>query len=192
MGSMTPDPSPRRHLRPHFRGRLFFLRFVVNAFSLAITVAVVPYVYFSGDDRILTWLVASVAFGLLNAFIKPLLQVLMLPFIVVTYGFVVVLINTAILWMVTLLFPDRFHVDTVLMAILAGLVVGLLESFFHTVFGLSAPIMEGGPSVPDGEISDSEDVTIEAEVLAAATEDDPAVLEDAPGADAGQPGAGRP
>lgn len=189
---MRPDPNPRRHVRPHFRGRLFFLRFLVNAFSLAITVAVVPNVYFSGDDRILTWLVASVAFGLLNAFIKPLLQVLMLPFIVVSYGFVVVLINTAILWMVAVLFPDRFHVDTVLMAILAGLVIGVLEGFFHTLLGLSAPIMEDGPSVPDGEISDSEDVTIEAELLAPAAEDDPAVLEDAPDTDAGQPGAGRP
>lgn len=141
-----PRTDSKRHLGLHFRLRPLLLRFVVSALSLALTVLIVPYVYFSGDYRILSWLIISAVFGLLMAFVKPLIQLLLLPLIFVSYGLVVVLINTLIIWMLALVFPDRFHAEHLIWALAAGLVSGLLITLLDDVFGLSPPIIEGGPA----------------------------------------------
>jgi putative membrane protein len=163
-----PRPSSRTHARLHFRVRPLLLRFLANALSLALTAIIVPHVFFAGDYRILSWLLISVIFGLLNAFLKPLLQILMLPLIFVSYGLVVVVINTCLLYALAWIFPQRFHVEHVLWALVGGLVCGLLEGLFQNLLGLSPPILEGGPDTVSDEIARRKDGTLEARMLAAA------------------------
>jgi putative membrane protein len=134
----------QRRVRLHFRVRPLLLRFVVSAVCLALTVILVPNVYFSGDYRVLTWFGISAMFGLLMAFIKPLLQLILLPLIFVSYGIVIVVINTIIIWLLTLFFPERFHAEHLVWALMAGLVSGLLITLLENVFGLSPPIILGG------------------------------------------------
>jgi putative membrane protein len=136
----------------HFAWRLLLLRFFVNAVSLALTAIIVPHIFFAGNYRILTWLLVSAAFGLLNAFIKPLVQVVMLPFMFVSYGLVVVLINAIMLWILDLIFPTRFIVDHVFWALLGGMVFGLLSGFLENLLGLTPPIFEGNPEALREEI----------------------------------------
>jgi RsiW-degrading membrane proteinase PrsW (M82 family) len=78
------------------------------------------------------------------AFVKPLLQLILLPLIFVSYGIVIVVINTIIITLLTLFFPERFHVEHLIWALLAGLVSGLLITLLENVFGLSPPIIQGG------------------------------------------------
>jgi putative membrane protein len=139
------ESRPKRHLRLHFRLRPLLLRWLVSALCLAFTVIVVPHVYFTGSYRILSWLIISAVFGLLMAFVKPLVQLLLLPLIFVSYGLIVVLINTIIIWLLALIFPNRFQVDHLIWALVAGLVSGLLVTLLDDVFGLSPPIIQGGP-----------------------------------------------
>ena len=102
--AMREQPMKRRIPLPrHFNWRALLLRFALNAVALALTAIIVPRISFAGDYRILTWLVISAAFGLLNAFVKPLVQFLMLPFLFVSYGFVVVVINSLMLFLLALL-----------------------------------------------------------------------------------------
>jgi putative membrane protein len=136
--------TPKRHVSLHFRVRPLLLRFIVSAVCLALTVILVPNVYFSGDYRVLTWFGISAMFGLLMAFVKPLLQLILLPLIFVSYGLVIVFINTIIILLLTLFFPARFHVEHFLWALAAGLVSGLLITLLENVFGLSPPIIQGG------------------------------------------------
>jgi putative membrane protein len=136
--------TPTRHVSLQFRVRPLLLRFVVSAVCLALTVILVPNVYFSGDYRVVTWFGISAMFGILMAFVKPLLQLILLPLIFVSYGIVIVVINTIIIWLLTLLFPARFHVEHLVWALLAGLVSGLLITLLENVFGLSPPIIQGG------------------------------------------------
>ena len=138
---MSSTDSKKR-LRLRFRIRPLLVRFVVTALALAITVIVVPNVYMAGEYRILSWLLISVVFGLLVAFVKPLIQLLLLHFIFVSYGLVVVLINTCVLWVLDLVFPARFQVETVVWALVAGAVSGALVGFLENVLGLSPPIVE--------------------------------------------------
>jgi putative membrane protein len=150
----------------HFRVRPLVMRFLVNAVSLALTAIIVPHIFFAGDYRILSWLIISGVFGLLNAFIKPLMQLLMLPLIFVSYGLVVVLINTVMLWLLAWIFPERFHVEHILWALLGGLVCGMLEGFLQNMFGLTPPIVEGGPEGLKEAMARSQRGLVEKELLA--------------------------
>ncbi|MCX6364091.1 MAG: phage holin family protein [Actinobacteria bacterium] len=174
----------------HFRVRPLLLRFLVNAVSLAVTVIIVPHVFFAGDYRILSWLLISAVFGLLNAFLKPLLQILMLPLIFVSYGLVVVLINTVLLWTLAWIFTERFQVQHILWAFVGGLVCGLFEGLLQNLFGLTPPIVEGGPEGLKKEIAKHKHGLLEKELLAVTAEDVPALAEGP--ADADRPGGATP
>jgi putative membrane protein len=188
---MAPRSS-RAHLHLHFRVRPLLLRFLVNALSLALTAILVPHIFFSGDYRILSWLLISTVFGLLNAFFKPLLQILMLPLIFVSYGLVVVLINTVMLWALAWVFPQRFHVQHLLWALIGGLVCGMLEGLLQNLLGLTPPIVEGGPDTLTGEIARRTNGSLKARMLAAAGEGEGAAPDDtATGSDADGPDGGR-
>jgi putative membrane protein len=135
----------RLRLAAHFNWRALLLRFVLNAVALAVTVVIVPKVSFGGDHRILTWLAVSAAFGLLNAFVKPIVQFLMLPFLFVSYGFVVIAINSLMLILLSVIFRNRFQVSGLLMPFVGGAVFGLLSSVLENLLGLTPPITEGEP-----------------------------------------------
>ena len=145
----------RLPLPKHFNWRALLLRFVVNAVALAVTAIVVPQIYFMGDYRILTWLVISAAFGLLNTFVKPVVQFLMLPFLFVSYGLVVVVINSLMLFILSVIFTRRFHVTSLLMAFIGGLVFGLVGSMLENLLGLVPPITDGDISGLRGKIGAS-------------------------------------
>ena len=120
--------------------RAVLVRFGVNVVVLLLTVWIVPHVTFTGQQRILTVLVIAAAFGLLNTFVKPLIQFLVLPFLFVSYGVVVVLINTFVLFLLSLIFR-RFVVDRLVWALVAGIVSGLLGNLLENLVGLRPPIL---------------------------------------------------
>ena len=127
-----------------FNWRFLLVRFLVNAIAVAITAIVTPRIYFV-DRSVWSWLLITAMLGVLNALLKPVLQFLTLRFIFVTYGLVIVLVNTLILLLLSFLFPTRFAVENLWWALLGGLVLGLLSSFLESLLGLTVPI------VPEGE-----------------------------------------
>lgn len=157
--------SSKKHLQLHFRVRPFLMRWLVSAGTLALTVLIVPHVYFSGDYPIISYVVISGVFGLLNAFIKPLFQLLLLPLIFVSYGLVIVVINTVVLWMLSAIFPDRFHVEHILWGIVGGIVSGLIFTLLENLFGLSPPIMLSAPPEVEHEIAEAGPGLVESGIL---------------------------
>jgi len=123
-----------------FNWRFLLVRILVNSLALAVTAAFLPKVYFV-DKTVPNLLFMAITLGVLNALIKPILQALTLHFIVVTYGLVIVLVNAMMLLLLSLLFPDRFAVDSVLWALVGGLVLGLFSSFLESLLGLTMPII---------------------------------------------------
>jgi putative membrane protein len=123
-----------------FNWRFLLVRILMNAIALAITAAVTPKIYFV-DKTVWSWLLMALVLGALNALLKPVLQFLTLPFIFVTYGLVVVLVNSLLLWLLSLIFPNRFAVENLLWALVGGLVLGLLSSFLESLLGLTMPIV---------------------------------------------------
>ena len=182
----------KRHLRLHLRVRPLLLRFIVSALCLALTVLIVPHVFFSGDYRILSWLLISAVFGLLMAFVKPFVQLVLLPLIFVSFGLVIVLINTILIWLLALIFPNRFHVEYIFWALLAGLVSGLLITLLENLFGLSPPIIQGGPEALREQMARAKPGHVEEELLEVAGRGKQKLEDLGSGSDAEHPGEERP
>ena len=127
-----------------FNWRFLLVRILVNAIALALTAAFVPKIYFV-DKSIWNWLLMAIMLGVLNALIKPVLQILTMQFLFVTFGLVIVAVNTLILLALSFLFPMRFAVDNLLWALVGGLVLGLISSFFESLLGLTMPIVPDEP-----------------------------------------------
>ena len=158
--------STSKHLQLHFRVRPFLVRWLVSALTLAITVLLVPHVFFSSPDYIiLSYLIISGVFGLLNAFIKPLFQLLLLPLIFVSYGLIIVVINTVILYLLSMIFPDRFHVEHILWAVVGGIVSGAVFTVLENLFGLAPPIMLSAPESVQHKIDEGGSGLVESGLL---------------------------
>lgn len=71
-------------------------KIIANIIALYVAIAVLSG--FSITGGIFTVLVASVVLMLANVFIKPILKLLSLPFVLLTMGFFMVIINAVILW----------------------------------------------------------------------------------------------
>jgi putative membrane protein len=74
----------------------FILRFLLNAAALAVTFFIVDLCW---NGNIWELLLVAVIFGLVNAFIRPLLTILSCPLIILTLGLFVLVINVALLWL---------------------------------------------------------------------------------------------
>jgi hypothetical protein len=84
----------------------------------------------------------ALALGVLNAFVKPIVQFLTFRFIFASYGLIVVLINAFMLWLLSFLFPQRFGVDKVFWALVGGALIGLLGSLLESLLGVTAPVVD--------------------------------------------------
>jgi len=73
----------------------FILRWLINAVALYLAIRFVPGIAFGGGWLGLFWL--ALIFGLANAFLRPLLQLLTCPLIILTLGLFTLLINMAML-----------------------------------------------------------------------------------------------
>ena len=81
----------------------FLIRTALTGFALWVVTLIVPGIYFVGDDGsvlkgIGIVLVVAMIFGLVNAFIKPIVQILAIPLYILTLGLIHIVINALMLW----------------------------------------------------------------------------------------------
>ncbi len=106
----------------------FLLRVLTNSLAIYLAAYFIPGVTFSGDWKIL--LIAGLALSLINLFIKPILKLVSLPFIVITLGFFSIVINIFLVWLLTKLIPELS-------------VSGFLAFFFLAIMISAANIISG-------------------------------------------------
>lgn len=75
-------------------------------------------------------LVAAVVIGVINTFIRPVIQVLALPFSIVTLGIAAFLINVGLLMLAAAIVPG-FEIDGFLSAAVASILLALVNAFLH-------------------------------------------------------------
>jgi putative membrane protein len=88
----------------------------------------------SYGDSWWTLLIAAVVFTLANAFVKPVLAVLSIPFIVVTLGIFYFLINVLMLYVTDWVVGD-FEIKTFWWGVLAAIIVSIVNGILHMIFG---------------------------------------------------------
>ena len=121
--------------------RLILVRVVISGLSVVLTVILIPGVDFTGWTAGRFWVLA-IAYGVLTALVKPLLEFLALRFLVATYGIVVIVINALLLFLLTKIVRDAIVVDRLWQLLVAGLVVGLVGLVLETIVGASQPVLD--------------------------------------------------
>lgn len=118
---------------------------VANALALGLTVLLLPGIRFTPERLVLALLASGFIFGLLNAFIRPVLQFIMFRFLFITFGLVLIVINFFMLRMLARLTPDWFSSDGILWTLAAAVLVGLFGIVFETLLGLRPPLRDDRP-----------------------------------------------
>lgn len=103
------------------------VRLAINVFALWVVAYLVPGFILS-DLR--ATLVAAVVIGVVNTFIKPIVQLIALPLSVVTFGITAFLINVLLLW-ATSKFVPGFEIASFTTAIIASIVLSLTSWFLN-------------------------------------------------------------
>jgi putative membrane protein len=116
----------------------FLIRAIVAAIAIAVTAIVLPQISY-GDDYT-TLAVVAVIFGLVNGFVKPVVQLLSLPLRMMTLGVIGFVINGALLlgvaWLADNLgytftvggFPPDLTIETLWVAIVGAAVIGIVSA----------------------------------------------------------------
>ena len=129
---------------------------------LCTTVAVGVAAWITGIQYSSTaWLFAvALLLGIVNAFIRPVLLMLSLPFIIVTLGAFILVVNTLLFWLVSGLVPG-FAVQGFWQAFFAALIVSIvnwgMSLVFHTSDGQMHLITHhGAERAVSGRVVDAE------------------------------------
>lgn len=123
-----------------FNWKILLIRILVNAAVLALTVLIIPDIYFV-NRGFGTILLTSIGLGILNALVKPVMLLLTGQFIFATFGLLLILVNALILYLLEWLFPNLFAVDSLLWALIGGAVISLLSNALENLLGLTPPIV---------------------------------------------------
>ena len=132
MGGAGDGRGSRARARAwHDKGVL--IRFIANAAALAVATWLVPGIWLADAgtaDRVLTLLGVALIFGVVNTVVKPVFKLVTAPVILLTVGLFLVVVNGALLLLVSWL-ADQFglawHVDDLWSAVLGSLIVSVVS-----------------------------------------------------------------
>ena len=79
----------------------FILRWAINAIALYLAVLILPGIDLRSDLVSILWL--ALIFGLVNALLRPLIQILTCPLIILTLGLFTIVINTFLFWLTSVI-----------------------------------------------------------------------------------------
>jgi putative membrane protein len=106
------------------------VRWAALALSFWVATALIPGIDVEGGFTTYLWV--ALLFGLLNATLGSLLKLLTLPAVILTLGLFLVVVNAAILMLVSR-WSDRLEVDTFWSAIFAALIISIVTKVVTSV-----------------------------------------------------------
>jgi putative membrane protein len=117
----------------------FAVRVVVNAIALIAAVRLVPNVDFHGDW--IQLLILAAIFGVINAYIRPLVKLLSLPLNLLTFGVIGLVINVVLVMLAAAVGgslhlgfslagwpPGKIGIDTIVAAFLTSIVISVVSA----------------------------------------------------------------
>jgi putative membrane protein len=107
----------------------FLIWVVVNALALAAAAWLIEGIRVEGsttEERVITLVVVALIFGVVNAVVEPIVKLLSLPFIILTLGLFLIVINAAMLLLTSWISGElgrRFEVEGFWTAVLGAIVI---------------------------------------------------------------------
>jgi putative membrane protein len=108
----------------------FFLRWLITALSVLVAAKILNGITYTGWGALI---LAALVLGFLNAIIRPILLFLSLPFIVVTMGLFILIVNAAVLKLTSGLTPG-FHVAGFWTTIGGALIISFVSWALSAIF----------------------------------------------------------
>jgi putative membrane protein len=105
--------------------REFVIRIIINAVAVAIAAAILPGITIR--DSVTGLLTVGFILTVLNAMVKPLLKMLSCPFVILTLGLFVLVINAAVLALTAQFAGDTLNVDGFWWAVAGGIVMAVVN-----------------------------------------------------------------
>jgi putative membrane protein len=111
----------------------FLVRVVVNAIALGVACWLLSDISLTGgttSEQVLRLLLVAVVFGLVNAVVRPVVKLLSLPFILLTLGLLIFVINALMLMLTSWLSGKLglgFHVDGFGTALIGALIITIVS-----------------------------------------------------------------
>ena len=107
----------------------FLTRWFVTTIAVAVAVQLTDM---RADDWV-SLIIAALLLGIINAVIRPVLLLLSLPFILVTLGFFILVVNALMLWLVGKIVAG-FHVDGFWTAFFGAIIISIVNWALSAVF----------------------------------------------------------
>jgi putative membrane protein len=108
---------------------------IATALSLLVVDLTVPGVTI---DTVTAAAIAAVAVGVVNAFVKPVVEILALPLTFLTFGLFSLVVNGFCLWLASVFVPG-FYVQGILGFLLGPVVLSLVNAFLNDYLAKHAP-----------------------------------------------------
>ena len=106
----------------------FILRWAINMVGIYLAILIVPGIELHDSLASILWL--ALIFGLINAFLRPLLKFLTCPLILLTLGLFTLIINTFLFWLTGVIAQAvgiNLVIDGLWPAFLGGLIVSVVS-----------------------------------------------------------------
>jgi putative membrane protein len=110
----------------------FLLRLAISAAALAVATAVLPGIELttgSTAKKLLTLIAVALIFGVINAFLKPIIKTIGCLFYLLTLGLVALVVNALLLWLTSVVagwLKLPFHVTGFVPAFLGALIISVV------------------------------------------------------------------
>ncbi|WP_369196852.1 phage holin family protein [Streptomyces djakartensis] len=117
----------------------FLVKTIANAGALAVAVWLLDKITLTGDStakEIGTLIVVALLFGLVNFLVKPVVNLLSLPLLILTLGLFTLIVNALMLLLTSWLagaFDLSFHVEGFWTAVLGGLIISVVSWALNVV-----------------------------------------------------------
>jgi putative membrane protein len=106
----------------------FLIRLLINTVALWVAIRVVSGITYTGSPAAL--LLVALVFGVLNAFVRPVLKLLTFPLFILTLGLFTLLLNAFMLWLTSAVSGSLelgFHVSGFGAAFWGALVISIVS-----------------------------------------------------------------
>ena len=119
--------------------RRFVVTWFFNIVALWVAAELIDGIGYSGNEWVVV--LAALVFSLVNIFVKPLVILFTLPLVILTLGLALFFVNLLMLYLTSWIVDD-FKVESFGAAILATIIVWVVNTVLEAVFGRVEPERE--------------------------------------------------
>jgi putative membrane protein len=143
------QPDQKRLL--HFLGN-----WAINTLAVAVAAIILHnHIHYKSPGYLV---IASLLLGILNAFVRPILMLLVLPLLVFTLGLFTLVINAVLLYFVGFLMGPAFEVDSFGFAFLGAAIISIVSTALNVATGNARISVRRGPPPPPPPNKKDDDV----------------------------------